>query len=193
MLGVSKLSNKEKMQQSLVYGCRKYYKPFRKLTNKLVRDRRVENLAHEILYGVMERSMLKQDGMDYISGNEELAVDVCTVLDLVKNHLEMNMFKFRFRGLVDQIRPDFVEVGEDDDEEELEDEVGTDVVCKACDLTEQIYGSISVKNYFSIRKALIQTFGGGRRRKLKLSIRSRRSVQSLLVAQLFLAVRFMRE
>ena len=169
------------MKQSLMYGCQKYYKPFGKLTNKLIRERRVEKLAREILYWVVERTMLKEDGLDYINGNEELAVDVCTVLDLVRNHLEMNMFKFRFGGLADQIRPDCSEADEDDNEVELEDEVGTDVVCKECDLTAQIYGSTSVQNFFSIRKALIETLGGGRR-KSKLSIRLKRSVQSLLVA-----------
>ena len=99
--GDPKLSNKEKMKGSLLYGCRKYYKPFGKLTNQRVRDAHVEKLAREILYGVVERTKLKEDGLDYISGNEELAVDVCTVLDLVRNHLEMNMFKFRFGVLAD--------------------------------------------------------------------------------------------
>ena len=62
--GVPKLSNKEKMKWSLMYGCRKYYKPFGKLTNKLVRERNVKKFAHEILYWVVERTILNEHRLD---------------------------------------------------------------------------------------------------------------------------------
>ena len=80
------MSNKGKMKRSLLYGCQKYHKHFGKIENTRSNQRRVAALAHEILYGVVDRKRLKKDGLDYMKGNEELAVDVCTVLDLIKNH-----------------------------------------------------------------------------------------------------------
>ena len=153
------MNNKEKMKQHLLYGCRKYHKHFGKMENIRSRERRVAALANEILYGVMDRKQLRKDGLEYLEGNEELAVDVCTMLDMIKNHLEMSVLKFRFGALKDQITPECMGEGEGVDEVELEDETGTDVVCKETSLTQQIYGSVSVKNYFSIRKTMVETFG----------------------------------
>ena len=155
------------MKVCLLYGGRKYYKPFGKMTNPRRKDARMAALAHEILHWVMERTNIKEDGLDYNKDNKELAVNVCMVLDLVRNHLEMNIFKFRFGGLKDQISPDYMGEDEDIDEAELEDEVGTDVVCKDVHLAEQIYGSTLVQKYFSIRKALIETFECEAQEKLK--------------------------
>ena len=158
------------MKRKLLYGCRKYHKQFGKIENARSKERRVAALAHEILYGVVDRKKLRKDGLDYLEGNEELAVDVCTVLDLIKNHLEMNVLKFRFGTLKDRVTPECVGEGEDVEEVEeveLEDEPGTDVVCKETRLTEKNYGSTSVQNYFSIRKALVETFGAGAQEKIK--------------------------
>ena len=153
------MNNKEKMKQHLLLGCRKYHKHFGKMENTRSRERRVAALANEILYGVMDRKQLRKDGLEYLEGNKELAVDVCTMLDMIKNHLEMSVLKFRFGALKDQITPECMGEGEGVDEVELEDETGTDVVCKETSLTQQIYGSVSVKNYFSIRKTMVETFG----------------------------------
>ena len=48
------------------------------------------------MYWLMERTKIKEDGLDYIKGNEELVGNVLTELGLIRNHLEMNVFKFRF-------------------------------------------------------------------------------------------------
>ena len=165
---VPKLNNKEKMKQYLLYGCRKYHKHFGKMENIRSRERRVAALANEILYGVMDRKQLRKDGLEYLEGNEELAVDVCTMLDLIKNHLEFSVLKFRFGTLKDQITPECMGEGEGVDEVELEDETGTDVVCKETSLTQQIYGSVSVKNYFSIRKTMVETFGPHAQEAIKI-------------------------
>ena len=116
---------------------------------------------------MVDREKLKKDELDYMECNEELAVDVCMVLDLIKNHLEMNILKFRFGTLKDQVTPECMGGGKNVDEVELEDEPGAGVVCKETRLTEQIYSSTSVQNYFSIRKALVETFGAGAQEKIK--------------------------
>ena len=133
-------------------GCWKYYKSFLNLTNPREKERRVASLSNKIMHGMMERTKLKEDGLEYIEGNEQLAVDVCIVLNLIKNHLEMNGFKFRFGGLKDQITPACAGEGGDVDELESEDEAETEIVIKEVILTEQIFSNNSVAKKFQFGK-----------------------------------------
>ena len=59
---------------------------FSNLKNPREKDRRVVSLSNEIIHSLLERTKLKEDGLDYIEGNEELAVDMCMVLDLIRNN-----------------------------------------------------------------------------------------------------------
>ena len=65
---------------SLIDGCKKHYRGYSKLSIK-EQNARVKTLSNELLHVVVNRKRLKEDGMEYIKGNEDLAVYVCTLLD----------------------------------------------------------------------------------------------------------------
>ena len=58
------------------------------------RKLRVKKLSELILCAVIDRNKLRDVGLDYLKGNEEVAVDVITLFDDVKYYLEDRYFHF---------------------------------------------------------------------------------------------------
>ena len=80
----------------------------------------VKVLSEKILHVVINRKKFTAEGLDYIRGNEELAVDVCTMLDQSRDILEMDYLRFKFGNLMDNVTPECLgdSVGGDGGEED---------------------------------------------------------------------------
>ena len=147
-----KIGREDKRNQLFLKGVSKYTKPYDSLSHPL-RKARVREVAMETLFAVIDRKILKDEGVEMMQSSRKLAVDVCTFLDLMKSHLEMNFFKFNFDGLEDEMTPDFV--GDEDVVENETESVGEGVR----DLSGTILAESSRRGYDRIKKSIKDEFG----------------------------------
>ena len=162
-----KIGQEDKRKQEFIKGCSKYVKPYVKLTHPL-RQKRVQEISMGTLFAVIDRSKLKKEGLEFIQTSRELVVDVCTFLDHMKSHLELNFFKINFDRLKDEMPPDFEG---DDDVVEVEKEV---VEESARSLSSIIHSEASRRRYDHIRNIIWEKFGSKGMKAVKTTYQIRK-------------------
>lgn len=105
------------------------------------RVRRVEGLAAMVIAACVDRDELEKKGVEYLSGNRELAVDVMTVLDIIKNRVQDEL-RVNLLSVNDEITP----LPEGEDEEDNNPNYDSAIA---------MLGETSIKGYERMRKKIV--------------------------------------